>query len=83
MTPVRNIYAPVGIDAHNYLGQRRRVRNGILDEVPDRVLDGVRVPFHHHRLVGVDESKRAISSYRPRRHCRNWKCGFCGVKNAV
>ena len=54
MTPVRNIYAPVGIDAHNYLGQRRRVRNGILDEVPDRVLDGVRVPFHHHRLVGVD-----------------------------
>jgi hypothetical protein len=68
-TVVGNVHATGREHLHRHLLTQRRVGNGILDKVPDRVLDRVSVALHLDRLIGHCQGKSPAAFDDPGRQC--------------
>src|SRR5262249_24645776 len=56
------------IDRHGHLRSIRRVQDGVLDQISERIFERVSVSVDLHRLLGADKCNRPVLSDRPRRH---------------
>src|SRR5262249_20796343 len=56
------------IDGHGHLRSIRRVQDGVLDQISERIFERVSVSVDLHRLLGADKCNRPVLSDRPGRH---------------
>src|SRR5882672_6716177 len=68
---IGDAYCALAIDTYNHLAAAGRVVDGVLDQVPNRILKRVRVPFYLRGLFRSFEGNRPALCQRPRSHGRD------------